>query len=173
MTARRLSPRVLLPVGALLVALIVAGTFVLIHPTTSSLRAAVSTSKTTRTSSAVPSGETPSVVADGQFLAEVTEADPSLATYEKQSGNVALQSLLTDGVAFCSFLKSDGDIDDAMVSVVAGAQRVETQTKFPMSVTTFNAVDAVALLALCPSLESSLPKSDLAKIRALGASLTP
>jgi hypothetical protein len=113
------------------------------------------------------------VVADGKFLAEVTEADPSLANYEKKSGNVALRSLLTDGSAFCSFLKSDGDIDDAMVSVVAGAQQVEAETKLPMSVTTFNAVDAVALLTLCPSLQNSVSKSDLAKIRALGDSLEP
>jgi predicted solute-binding protein len=114
-----------------------------------------------------------SVVADGKFLAEVTEVDPSLVAYEKKSGNVALRSLLTDGSAFCSFLKRDGDIDDAMVSVVLGAQHVETQTRLPMSVTTFNAVDAVALLSLCPSLQKSVPPSDLAKIRSLGASLTP
>ena len=128
---------------------------------------------TTGVSSATPqsSPSTSSVIADGRFLAEVTEADPSLATYEKKSGNVALRSLLTDGTAFCSFLKSDGDIDDAMVSVVTGAQQVEATTKLPMSVTTFNAVDAVALLTLCPSLEGSVPKSDLVKIQKLGASL--
>jgi hypothetical protein len=121
----------------------------------------------------VPSDATSSLIADGKFLAEVTEADPSLATYEKKLGNVALRSLLTDGTAFCSFLRSDGDIDDAMVSVVTGAQQVEATTKLPMSVTTFNAVDTVALLTLCPSLESSVPTSDLAKIRKLGASLAP
>jgi hypothetical protein len=130
-------------------------------PTTTSISSATT----------VPSDATSSVIADGKFLAEVTEADPSLATYEKKSGNVALRALLTDGTAFCSFLRSDGDIDDAMVSVVTGAQQVEATTKLPMSVTTFNAVDAVALLTLCPSLESSVPTSDLAKIRKLGASL--
>jgi hypothetical protein len=112
------------------------------------------------------------VVQDGQFLSEVTEADPALVTYEKREGNVALRALLTDGSAFCAFLQRDKDIDGAMVSVAEGAQQDESQTHLPLSVTTFNAVDAVALLALCPSLEKVVPASDLVKIRALGASLS-
>src|ERR1700722_7635650 len=44
-----------------------------------------------------------SVAQHAQYLSEVTEADPALATYEKKSGNLALQSLLTDGSAFCAF----------------------------------------------------------------------
>jgi hypothetical protein len=152
-------------VSLLLVAGAVAGGWA-VH---TSSGAASSTPPTT----GVSTGPTGSVIADGKFLAEVSEADPSLASYEKKSGNVALRALLTDGTAFCSFLKSDGDIDDAMVSVVTGAQQEESTTKLPMSVTTFNAVDAVALLTLCPSLETSVPRSDLAKIRKLGASLAP
>jgi hypothetical protein len=101
----------------------------------------------------------------------VTEVDPALATYEKTSGNVALRSLLTDGSAFCAFLKRDGDLDTAMVSVAVGARQVESQTQLPLSVTTFNAVDSVALLTLCPSLQSVVPTSDLARIRRLGAAL--
>jgi hypothetical protein len=38
-------------------------------------------------------------------------------------------------------------------------------------VTTFNAVDSVALVTLCPSLESVVPQSDLKKIRKLSAEL--
>ncbi len=113
-----------------------------------------------------------SVAQDGQFLSEVTEADPSLATYEKKEGDVALRSLLTDGSAFCAFLRRDGNIDGAMVSVAEGAQQDESTTHLPESITTFNAVDAVALLTLCPSLEKIVPRTDLAKIRALGASLS-
>jgi hypothetical protein len=113
-----------------------------------------------------------SVAQDGQFLSEVTEADPALVTYEKNEGNIALRSLLTDGSAFCAFLNRDGNIDGAMVSVAEGAQQDESQTHLPQSVTTFNAVDAVALLTLCPSLEKVVPASDLTKIRALGASLS-
>ena len=113
-----------------------------------------------------------SVAQDGQYLTEVTEADPALVTYEKSDGNVALRSLLTDGSAFCAFLQRDGDIDGAMVSVAEGAQQDESKTHLPLSVTTFNAVDAVALLTLCPSLEKAVPASDMVKIRALGASLS-
>jgi hypothetical protein len=157
-------------VSVFLVVLVVAGVFAVVHGTGDTPRTATSTSTSLRAS---PEGTTASVVAEGKYLAEVTEADPSLATYEKKYGNVALRSLLTDGSAFCSFLKSDGDIDDAMVSVVAGAQHVEATSQLPMSVTTFNAVDAVALLTLCPSLQTLVPASDLAKIHALGASLAP
>ena len=124
-----------------------------------------------RTSSKPLVAPTPSVAQDADFLSEVTEADPTLATYEKTSGNVALRSLLTDGSAFCAFLGRDRDMDTAMVSVVVGARHVEAQSHLPMTVTTFNAVDAVALLTLCPSLQSVVPKRDLTKIRALGAAL--
>jgi hypothetical protein len=119
------------------------------------------------------SAPTASVAQDGQFLAEVTEADPALASYEKKAGDVALRSLLTDGSAFCAFLNRDRDIDAAMGSVAVGARQVEAQTHLPLSVTTFNAVDSVALLALCPSLQKVVPPSDRAKIRELGASLEP
>jgi predicted solute-binding protein len=111
------------------------------------------------------------VTSDALFLTDVTEVDPRLVTYEKQSGNVALRSLLTDGSAFCSFLARDRDIDTAMVSVAVGARHVEPQTHLPLTVTTFNAVDSVALLTLCPSLESDVPASDLTKIRELGSAL--
>ena len=46
-----------------------------------------------------------SIAQDGQFFTDVTEADPSLETYERQQGNVALRALLTDGSAFCSLLQ--------------------------------------------------------------------
>jgi hypothetical protein len=105
-------------------------------------------------------------------LTDVTKADPKLVTYEKSEGNIALQSLLTDGSAFCAFLQRDDDIDGAMVSVAEGAQQDESQTHLPLSVTTFNAVDAVALLTLCPSLEKDVPASDIVRIRALGATLS-
>jgi hypothetical protein len=39
-------------------------------------------------------------------------------------------------------------------------------------VTTFNAVEAVALLTLCPSEQRFLPAADRTKIGNLGASLT-
>src|SRR5579863_9244911 len=73
---------------------------------------------------------------DAQFLTDVTEVDPSLTSYEKKSGNVALRSLLTDGSAFCDFLYRDRSIDSAMVSVVVGARHVESRTRLPMSVAT-------------------------------------
>lgn len=113
-----------------------------------------------------------SVADDGLFLSDVTEADPRLVSYEQKEGDVALRALLTDGSAFCGFLERDGTIDDAMVSVAVGAQQDEAQTHLPLSVTTFNAVDAVALLTLCPSLQKDVPASDLAKIRELGVTLS-
>jgi hypothetical protein len=101
----------------------------------------------------------------------VTVVDPALKTYEKTSGNVALRSLLTDGTAFCAFLGRDRNLDSAMVSVAIGARHVESRTHLPLSVTTFNTVDAVALLTLCRSLQTVVPAKTLATIRTLGAEL--
>jgi hypothetical protein len=126
---------------------------------------------TTTSTSISLTAPTTSATSDAMFFSDVTEVDPSLVAYEKRSGNVALRSLLTDGSAFCAFLQRDRDIDTAMVSVVVGAREVEAHSHLPMTVTTFNAVDSVALLTLCPSLESFVPASDLAKIRELGAAL--
>jgi hypothetical protein len=86
-------------------------------------------------------------------------------------GNVALRALLTDGSAFCAFLGRGGGIDNAMASVVIGARSVEPQTHLPSTVTTFNAIDAVALLTLCPSEQKLVPAQDRAKIRQLGNAL--
>ena len=138
-------------------------------------------SPTTVTTTSVPAGSvgssaplkapTTSVANEALFLSDVTEVDPALATYEHKSGNVALRSLITDGSAFCAFLTRDRDIDAAMVSVVVGARQVESQTHLPLSVTTFNTVDSVALLTLCPSLQSMVPVSDQAKISKLRVAL--
>jgi len=130
------------------------------------------TTPTTALTSSRPLKAPQASVADvAQFLTEVTDVDPALKSYEKQSGNVALRALITDGSAFCAFLNRDRDIDTAMVSVAVGARQVESQTHLPMSVTTFISVDSVALLSLCPSLQSVVPSPDLAKIRKLGAAL--
>jgi hypothetical protein len=131
----------------------------------------VPTTHTTTSASSKLTAPKSSVASDALFLSDVTEVDPALTTYEKKSGNIALRSLLTDGSAFCAFLHRDKDIDTAMVSVAVGARQVESQTHLPLTVTTFNAVDSVALLTLCPSLESVVPASDLSKIRNLGAAL--
>ena len=108
---------------------------------------------------------------DAQYFTDVAEADPTLAAYEQKQGNVALRALLTDGSAFCAFLTRGDGIDKSLVSVAVGARGDEAQTHLPLSVTTFNTVEAVALLALCPSDQRLLPAADRARVRALGASL--
>jgi hypothetical protein len=101
----------------------------------------------------------------------LAKADPGLGTYVQSEGNVALRALLTDGSAFCAFLQAGGGIDNAMASVVIGARSVELQTHLPSTVTTFNAIDAVSLLTLCPSEQRLVPAAAWAKIRALGKAL--
>jgi hypothetical protein len=112
-----------------------------------------------------------SVAQDGQFLMKVTEADPALATYEQKRGNVALRALLTDGSAFCAFLQRGVGIDNALASVAIGARGEEAKTHLPLSVTTFNTIEAVALLTLCSHDQKLLPPSDRSKIRKLGDAL--
>jgi hypothetical protein len=108
---------------------------------------------------------------DAKFFAELSEADPALATYAQVQGNVALRALLTDGTAFCALLRRGGGIDNALVAEAEGARSTESQTKLPLSVTTFNAIEAVALLTLCPSEQKLVPASVRSKIRRLGGAL--
>ncbi len=58
-----------------------------------------------------------------------------------------------------------------MVDLAVGAKSVEAQTHLPTSVTTFNTVEAVALLTLCPSYQKLLPASSRTKILDLGDAL--
>jgi hypothetical protein len=108
---------------------------------------------------------------DSQYLLDVAKADPALGSYVQQRGNVALRALLTDGAAFCAFLRRGGGIDSALTSVAIGAKSVESQTHLPMKVVTFNTMEAVALLRLCPSEQKLIPASDRAKIKMLGRAL--
>jgi hypothetical protein len=144
---------------------------------TSSAHSAVATTQPAPPGSSAPAPSGPltapkaSVAQDAQFFTDVTEADPALVTYEQQQGNVALRALLTDGTAFCAFLRRGGGIDNALVAVGAGARSDESQTHLPLSVTTFNAIESVALLTLCPSYQKLLPASARAKIHDLGQAL--
>lgn len=132
---------------------------------------------TTTTTTVAPSGSPPltapktSVAQDARFFSDGAEADPTLATYQQAQGNVALRALLTDGSAFCALLPRHGGIDQALITVAAGANSGEHQTHLPLSVTTFNTIEAVALLTLCPAEQTLLPAADRAKISALGARL--
>jgi hypothetical protein len=108
---------------------------------------------------------------DTRFFTDVTEADPALVSYEQQEGNVALRALLTDSSAFCALLERGGGFDEALVAEADGARSTETQTSLPLSVTTFNAIESVALLTLCPKEQKGLPASVRSKIRNLGEAL--
>jgi hypothetical protein len=109
---------------------------------------------------------------DTRFFTDVAEADPALASYEQKQGNVALRALLTDGAAFCALLTHEKELDAALVEEANGARSSEAQTHLPLSVTTFNTIESVALLTLCQSEQKLLPASDRTKIRKLGKMLT-
>jgi len=112
-----------------------------------------------------------SLAQDTAFFRDVAEVDPALATYEQKQGNVALRALLTDGAAFCALLRHSRGIDDALVAEAEGVRSTETKTSLPLSVTTFNTIESVSLLTLCPSELRLLPASDRSKVRRLGAAL--
>jgi hypothetical protein len=109
---------------------------------------------------------------DTKFFTVAAEADPALALYEQKQGNVALRALLTDGSAFCALLARQGGLDQALVEEAAGARNTEGQTHLPLSVTTFNTIESVAVLTLCPSEQKLLPGSVRSRIRNLGKALT-
>jgi hypothetical protein len=108
---------------------------------------------------------------DTRFFTDIAEADSALASYEQKRGNVALRALLTDGSAFCALLAHQTGLDQALVEEATGARSTESQTHLPLSVTTFNTVESVALLTLCPSDQRLVPVSVRSKIRALGKAL--
>jgi hypothetical protein len=108
---------------------------------------------------------------DAKFFADVAEADGALASYEQKQQNVALRALLTDGTAFCALVTRGGSLNAALVAEAMGARSTESQTHLPLSVTTFNTIESVALLALCPSEQKLVPASTRSKIRALGKAL--
>ncbi len=116
-------------------------------------------------------GPKTTTVEDTQYLADVAAADPSLSAYVQKQGNTALDALLTDGSAFCAFLKRGGGIDNAMASLVIGARSDESKTHLPSTVTTFNTIDAVALITLCPDEQKLIPAADQARIESLAKSL--
>ena len=101
----------------------------------------------------------------------MAKADPDLATYVQQDGNVALRAMLTDGTAFCAFLRRGGGIDTALVDVALGAHSVESQTHLPANVHTFNTLESVALIDLCPGEQRLVPASVRAKLHRLTATL--
>lgn len=138
-----------------------------------SVHAAATTSpkSTARHGSRSLSAPKTSFAQDTKFFTDVTEADPALVTYEQEHGNVALRALLTDGSAFCALLRQGGGIDRALVSEAAGVRNTESSTHLPLSVTTFNTIEAAALLTLCPSEQRIVPAADRSKIRALGNAL--
>lgn len=110
---------------------------------------------------------------DTRYLADVAKADPALATYVDQRGNVALRALLTDGSAFCAFLHSGQGLDEAIYDVALGARSVESQTHLPASVANYNTIEALALLNLCPSEQALVPTSVRDRIHRLGQALGP
>ncbi len=133
-----------------------------------------STSVTTSANSGVSSplaAPKTSDAQDAEYLSDVAQADPALSSYVQAQGNVALRALLTDGTAFCAFLQRGGGIDNAMTSLVIGANSVESQTHLPATVTTFNTIDAVALLTLCPTEQKLVPAADRSRIQALAKAL--
>jgi len=68
-------------------------------------------------------------------------------------------------------LNQGGGIDAALTSVAVGARSVESQTHLPLSVTTFNTIEASALIALCPGEQRLIPSQDRAKLRRLASLL--
>jgi hypothetical protein len=104
---------------------------------------------------------------DTTYFTDLADADAALASYEQKQENVALRALLTDGSAFCALLQRARNLNDALVEEASGARSTEAQTHLPLSVTTFNTIESVSLLTLCPSEQKLLPGSVRIKIRAL------
>ena len=116
-------------------------------------------------------GPRTSAIQDARYLTDVAQADSDLATYVQQDGNVALRAMLTDGSAFCAFLRRGGGIDSALMDVALGAHSVESQTHLPANVHTFNTLESMALIDLCPGEQRLVPASVRTELARLAATL--
>ena len=112
-----------------------------------------------------------STAQDARYLTDVAEADSDLVSYVNRYGNSALRGLLTDGLAFCAILRRGGGIDNALVNEAVGARDDEKSTHLPLSVHTFNTLESVALVDLCPGETRLVPASVRAELRQLGGEL--
>jgi hypothetical protein len=165
-TARQRKRRAVAYLSVVLAALLLAAC----SQSSSPRSVATTSTKPSNPSTSLPAPKT-TFAQDTKFFTDVTEADPALVTYEQKHGNVAFQALLTDGAAFCALLKQGGGIDNALLAEAEGARSTESQTSLPLSVTTFNTIESVALLTLCPSEQTLVPSSVRARIRNLGDAL--
>ena len=172
MPLRRIAAFVPVLLGVLTVLAVVAGgAFGLVGPTRTAGASTTPQASTSSTPSAPLKAPRTTGAQDTKFFTGVAEADPKLAAYEQKQENVALRALLTDGSAFCALLKRGGGLDAVLVEEATGARGTESQTHLPLSVTTFNTIEGVALLTLCPSEQKLLPASVRTKIHNLGKSL--
>ncbi len=109
---------------------------------------------------------------DTLYFQDLAKVDQALTTYVDSEQQVALQALLTDGSAFCAFLARGGGVDAALDATAVGANSVEEQTHLPQTIETFNSIEAVALVTLCPSEQKFLPSVDKAHIKSLEQALS-
>lgn len=156
---------------AILLAVVLGAAFGLIGPARSAAASTSSpASESSRASTPLRAPKT-SYPQDTKFFTDVAEADGALASYEQTQQNVALRALLTDGAAFCALLPRAGNLDEALVEEATGAKDTASETHLPLSVTTFNTIESVALLTLCPSEQRLLPVSVRTRIHTLERSL--
>lgn len=112
-----------------------------------------------------------STAQDARYLTDLAEVDSDLVTYVDKYGNSALHGMLADGLAFCAILRRGGGIDNALVNEAEGARADEKQTHLPLSVHTFNTLESLALIDLCPGEQRRVPASVRAELSQLGGSL--
>ena len=112
-----------------------------------------------------------STAQEARYLTDVAWADADLVPYVNQYGNAALRGMLTDGLAFCAFLVRSGNIDGALVDVAVGARADEKRTHLPLSVHTFNTLESLALIDLCPREQHLVPVTVRKELQQLTAAL--
>jgi hypothetical protein len=112
-----------------------------------------------------------STAQEARYLTDAAAVDSDLVAYVNTYGNVALRGMIADGLGFCGFLRRDKGIDAALVDVAEGARGDESTTHLPLSVHTFNTLESLALVDLCPGEQHLVPSSVRTKLRQLTASL--
>jgi hypothetical protein len=132
-----------------------------------SILAATSCSSAKTASSTPTTGPHPTYSAAQQnaYFHDVTKSVPSVSSYVNQRGTAALDALLAYGSGFCTFLQAGQDPTTALGNLQTQAQNLQAKTGFTAPQTTYETIATDALIALCPSEQSSLSPDEQAQLQ--------
>jgi hypothetical protein len=127
--------------------------------------ASCSTNNSAKTTSTTIPRPTYTAAQQNSYFHDLANSVPSLSSYVNQHGAAALDALLAYGAGFCTFLQAREDPPTAVSNLQTQAENLKASTGLTQSQTNYETIATDALLALCPSEQSSLTPEEQAQLR--------